>query len=98
MTTQAMTRLRPFLEEPGRLNLSLVADGYEAVLLSEILSSLSEKSKAPQDVVFVARDGQRAADIQAAMAFFAPWAEVLHVPAWDCLPWWRLLLNKKPRR
>src|SRR5258708_22292565 len=37
--------------------------------------------------VFVARDGSRAQAFAAAMAFFAPESEMLHFPAWDCLPY-----------
>ena len=37
--------------------------------------------------VFVARDGSRAQAFTSAMTFFAPETEMLHFPAWDCLPY-----------
>ena len=41
-------------------------------------------------LVFVARDGQRLAEVQRALAFFAPDIEALELPAWDCLPYDRV--------
>ncbi|MEE9374775.1 MAG: transcription-repair coupling factor, partial [Rhizobiaceae bacterium] len=38
----------------------------------------------------VVRDGQRAEEVAAGFSFFAPWADVLHIPAWDCLPYDRV--------
>ncbi|NKB52434.1 MAG: transcription-repair coupling factor [Rhizobiaceae bacterium] len=89
MTTSALSKLKPWLTEPGNINVGGVPDGYETVVLAEALAELSRQEKAPC-LVFVARDGQRAADVEAAFEFFAPWADVLHVPAWDCLPYDRV--------
>ena len=89
MTTQALSKLKAWLADPGSINLGGVPDGYEAIVLSETLAELTAREENPS-IVFVARDGQRAADVEAAFEFFAPWAEVLHVPAWDCLPYDRV--------
>ncbi|UYN97913.1 MAG: transcription-repair coupling factor [Enhydrobacter sp.] len=43
-----------------------------------------------QDILHVARDGQRLERLQEGLAFFAPEREVLVFPAWDCLPYDRL--------
>ncbi len=59
-------------------------------MLAEALAAISERGDGTRDLVFVARDGQRADGLEAAFAFFAPWAEVLHIPAWDCLPYDRV--------
>ncbi|HEX9326278.1 MAG TPA: CarD family transcriptional regulator, partial [Reyranella sp.] len=43
-----------------------------------------------QDILHVARDGQRLERLQDGLRFFAPEREVLVFPAWDCLPYDRL--------
>ncbi|MCJ8310663.1 MAG: transcription-repair coupling factor, partial [Hyphomicrobiales bacterium] len=97
MTTPALSKLKSWLGDPGTINLGGVPDGYESLVLAEGLAELCQKGSGDGDggggsdsVVFIARDGQRAADVEAAFEFFAPWAEVLHVPAWDCLPYDRV--------
>ena len=44
-------------------------------------------------VLHVARDDARMARLAEALAFFAPEAEVLRFPAWDCLPYDRVSPN-----
>ncbi len=41
-------------------------------------------------IVYVARDAQRAADMAAALDFFAPSIPKIDYPAWDCLPYDRV--------
>ncbi len=77
------------LADPATIRLGGVPDGYEALVLAEALRKQAEEGQG-EEIVFVARDGQRAADVEAAFAFFAPWADVLHIPAWDCLPYDRV--------
>ena len=43
-----------------------------------------------QDILHVARDGQRLERLQDGLRFFAPEREVLVFPAWDCLPYDRV--------
>jgi transcription-repair coupling factor (superfamily II helicase) len=38
-------------------------------------------------IVFVARDGQRLAEVARGLGFFAPRLATLEFPAWDCLPY-----------
>lgn len=78
------------LSDPNTIQLSGVPDGYEALVLANALKRQAEANGGQADIVFVARDGQRAADVEAAFAFFAPFADVLHLPAWDCLPYDRV--------
>ena len=78
----SLDKLKSWIDDPGTINLGGVPDGYEAVVLAECLAKLAQ-SGGNASIVFVARDGQRAADVEAAFEFFAPWAEVLHLPAWD---------------
>ncbi len=89
MTTDSLKKFKSMLVDPGTIRLGGVPDGYEALALAEALAQQAETDKVA-DIVFVARDGQRAADVEAAFAFFAPWADVLHIPAWDCLPYDRV--------
>ena len=63
-----------------------VADGYEAFVLAKILEEAGDKGP----VLFIARDGQRVADIEQVIGFIMPELPVLHIPAWDCLPYDRV--------
>ncbi|MEM7694429.1 MAG: transcription-repair coupling factor [Pseudomonadota bacterium] len=55
-------------------------DGMEG----EVLATLA---RAETPVMFVARDGNRQRQAEAALAFFAPEVAVLRLPAWDCMPY-----------
>ena len=89
MAPGSLNILKSMLADPGTIRVGGVPDGYEAVVLAESLAQIA-KAEQLREIVFVARDGQRAADVEAAFSFFAPWAEVLHLPAWDCLPYDRV--------
>ena len=52
--------------------------------------ALAELYTGGQDILHVARDGQRLERLQDDLRFFAPEREVLVFPAWDCLPYDRL--------
>ncbi len=53
--------------------------------------ALAEAAAARKDLVFyVARDAARAADMVAALEFFAPDVARIEFPAWDCLPYDRV--------
>ena len=87
--TDPLLRFGRWLDEPGTIRLGGVPDGYEARVLARALERLGEKGRVP-DVTYVARDYGRAQEVHEVFRFFAPWAEVLHVPAWDCLPYDRV--------
>ncbi len=76
--------LRRVAQDPGVLTLTGAPEGYDALIVADIARARGGLS------VFIARDGARAADIAAAMAFFAPETEVIEFPAWDCLPYDRV--------
>ncbi|YBV97410.1 transcription-repair coupling factor [Phyllobacteriaceae bacterium JZ32] len=63
-----------------------VADGYEAFALARIVEEMGEGGP----VLFIVRDGQRAADIEQVLGFVRPELPVLNFPAWDCLPYDRV--------
>ena len=64
-----------------------VPEGWDAVLLARRL----REHAGP--LLHVARDDARMARLAEALAFFAPHAERLRVPAWDCLPYDRVSPN-----
>ncbi len=88
MTAADRTRSRAFdasmLAQPGRLTLSHVPDGFDAVVAGDIARARGGR------VVFVARDAQRLAAFNSALAFFTPDIETVTLPAWDCLPYDRV--------
>ncbi|MCX8282231.1 transcription-repair coupling factor [Phyllobacterium sp. 0TCS1.6C] len=63
-----------------------VVDGYEAFALAKIVA----EAGAGGPVLFIARDGQRVADIEQVLSFVQPDLPVLQLPAWDCLPYDRV--------
>jgi transcription-repair coupling factor (superfamily II helicase) len=62
-------------------------EGWDAVLLARRL----REHAGP--LLHVARDDSRMARLAEALAFFAPHAQVLTFPAWDCLPYDRVSPN-----
>ncbi len=64
-----------------------VPEGFDALLLGE----LARHAHAP--ILHVARDGNRLATLQEAIAFFAPDVRVLCFPAWDSVPYDRVAPN-----
>ncbi len=78
-------RLSALHRKPGRWTLAGLPEGADALALAEIA-----RSTGGQDILHVARDGQRLERLQDGLRFFAPDREVLVFPAWDCLPYDRL--------
>jgi transcription-repair coupling factor (superfamily II helicase) len=62
-------------------------EGWDAVLLAR----RAAEHKGP--LLHVARDDSRMARLAEALGFFAPEAELLRFPAWDCLPYDRVSPN-----
>ena len=69
----------------GRWTLAGLPEGADALVLAELA-----RTTGGQDILHVARDGQRLERLQDGLRFFAPEREVLVFPAWDCLPYDRL--------
>src|SRR6516162_2797825 len=67
-----------------------VPEGYDAFLLAAIARRLPADTAFQQAVLHIARDDQRLAEIRSQLEFFAPNAEVLTFPAWDCVPYDRI--------
>ncbi|MCX7383920.1 MAG: transcription-repair coupling factor, partial [Alphaproteobacteria bacterium] len=62
-------------------------EGWDAQLLAR------RAAEHPGPLLHAARDDSRMARLAEALAFFAPEAEILRVPAWDCLPYDRVSPN-----
>ena len=62
-------------------------EGYDALLLAR------RRAETRGPILHVCRDDARMARMEEALAFFAPHAEVLRFPAWDCLPYDRVSPN-----
>jgi transcription-repair coupling factor (superfamily II helicase) len=71
--------------KPGRWMIAGLPEGADALALAELA-----RTTGGQDILHVARDGQRLERLQDGLRFFAPEREVLVFPAWDCLPYDRL--------
>ena len=78
-------RIRAALR-PGRpLTLASVADGYTGKVVADVARAIDARP-----LLLIARDGQRLAEIQRALTFFAPEIDHHNFPAWDCLPYDRV--------
>ncbi|WP_374576462.1 transcription-repair coupling factor, partial [Phenylobacterium sp.] len=77
--TQAETRR--IAQDPGRLDLIGAPEGFDALVMADILKARGGLS------VFVARDGSRLSAFIDAFRFFAGGVEILQFPSWDCLPY-----------
>ncbi len=73
-------------DEFRAVTISGVPDGAEALALAR----LARADRSGLNAVYIARDGQRLAQLARALAFFAPEVGVLEFPSWDCLPYDRV--------
>ncbi|MDB5376241.1 MAG: transcription-repair coupling factor, partial [Rubritepida sp.] len=62
-------------------------EGYDALLLRQ------RRAESQEPVIHVCRDDARMARLADALGFFMPEAEILRLPAWDCLPYDRVSPN-----
>ncbi|MCW5696545.1 MAG: transcription-repair coupling factor [Bauldia sp.] len=75
------------LERPAT-TLAGVPDGFDARVLADLLAVA--ESRGVSRVIMVARDGNRVAELERSIRFFAPNAPVVSFPAWDCMPYDRV--------
>jgi transcription-repair coupling factor (superfamily II helicase) len=71
--------------KPVRWTVAGLPEGADAWVLAELA-----RTTGGQDILHIARDGQRLERLQDGLRFFASDREVLVFPAWDCLPYDRL--------
>ena len=82
-----MSSAETFLNAANEVTFSGVPEGLEARLIAEILAA------GPGVHLHIARDDSRMAALADCVWFFAPEAEILSFPAWDCLPYDRISPN-----
>ena len=87
---KAPTALDRLAGGEGTIIAAGVPEGYDAFLLAAIARRLPADTQFQQAVLHVARDDHRLAAIRAQLEFFAPGADVLSFPAWDCVPYDRI--------
>jgi len=75
---------------PGRKPFAGSPDGAEAFALREIV-----RRTGITRIVFVARDAERRARLENDIKVFLPAANVISLPAWDCLPYDRSSPNRE---
>lgn len=84
---QTLANLASVFTEDISTNITGVPDGFDAMVLSKLATHSEEQGKA---LAFIASDHQQLSSIQLALNFFAPWCDVIEIPAWDCLPYDRV--------
>lgn len=94
LTPLAEQGLAHLLQSGQASTLFDVPDGAMPLALAEIARlRFKQGEDVPALACFIARDGLRQAEIEGALAFFAPEIEVLSLPAWDCQPYDRASPN-----
>lgn len=82
-----MKKLLNKISCPGRHGLSGVPAGWAAEAIGRLARTAAADGR---DVVFIGRDDRRVRAMAGALSFFAPEAEQISFPAWDCLPYDRV--------
>jgi transcription-repair coupling factor (superfamily II helicase) len=75
------------VESAGRKAIGGAPEGHDARILAAGLDCLD------RPIIHVCRDDARLARLSSSLAFFAPDAPVLALPAWDCVPYDRVSPN-----
>ncbi|WP_424814017.1 transcription-repair coupling factor [Roseococcus sp. YIM B11640] len=76
------------MSEPSQgLDVYGAPEGYDALLIRQ------RRAETQEPVIHVCRDDARMQRLTDALGFFMPEAEVLRLPAWDCLPYDRVSPN-----
>ena len=81
-----MGELSKIIEEFSQLTVSNLADGQEGLFLAELCCT----DGIGKGVAHICSDPQKLEGISESLSFFAPWLEIVHLPAWDCLPYDRV--------
>ena len=85
MAASLVDQLAAIPRKAGRWTVAGLPEGADALVLAELA-----RTTGGQDILHVARDGQRLERLQDGLRFFSPERKVLVFPAWDCLPYDRL--------
>ncbi len=82
--------LAQFSRQAGFAVAASVPEGADAFLIARLAATPSEATGTLRPVLHIARDDQRLHALRGALGFFAPEAEILSYPAWDCVPYDRV--------
>ena len=72
---------------PTHWTLAGVPAGAESLVLSDIVMGRKELGKLATNLIHITTSDRNLERTAEALAFFAPNVEVLHFPAWDCMPY-----------
>ncbi|MDX2264501.1 MAG: transcription-repair coupling factor [Hyphomicrobiales bacterium] len=87
----AAAAIRLFRAAKGGVAAAGAPEGYDAFLVHQLASA--EPGSSPprfRPVLHIARDDQRMEAMRQALQFYAPDADVIAFPAWDCVPYDRV--------
>ena len=70
------------------LTVSGVPDGFKPAVLAKLCAEAAKTDK--RGLVHGVSDGQELPVLVSALQFYAPWLDVVQLPAWDCLPYDRV--------
>ncbi len=79
-------QLQSIFDEGINAAVANIASGQEGLVLSQLCAN----EKAGKGIVHICANAQELAGIEESLSFFAPWLEIVHLPAWDCLPYDRV--------
>ena len=79
-------QLKAIRSQNSPVTIAKVASGMEGLVLSQLSSNLENK----RGLLHICSNPQELNAISDSLSFFAPWLEVIHLPAWDCLPYDRV--------
>ena len=80
-----MKQLGKIATSGGQWSIGGAPEGVHGLFLANLAPET-----AGNDLIFIARDGNRLREVEGALKFFAPDRDVLTFPAWDCLPYDRV--------
>jgi transcription-repair coupling factor (superfamily II helicase) len=85
-----LARALDALQSGGASTFAGVPDGFDALVVADLVRGLARTAEGPAVLLHVARDGRRRQNLEDALRFLAPEIEVLAFPAWDCQPYDRV--------
>ena len=89
--SKILEQIQTAVKKTGSLVLSSAPDGFDAMVVADLARRYAQEGHDhAAALVFVARDGQRQAQMEAALGFLAPDLEILSFPNWDCQPYDRV--------
>ena len=79
-------QLQTIFDDGINATIANIASGQEGLILSQLCAN----EKAGKGIVHICADTQELTSIEEGLNFFAPWLDVVVLPAWDCLPYDRV--------